>query len=1231
MVTHSTTKPRWVNPWSIAASLLMTAFGTSTGMAQTPLPFPNPSGFHRAGPLNPNHQFPEWYQDKSGIALEFGTPLTSTELAGGWVLLLPSDTVAPETYVYPRAVPSTFFDEHFYWHCATVDTAVPIPVTVDPAGVTRILVEFALEAAFSSGPLEEPGSQIVFSRQRIVLVSAPYSGTYTLETPFKTLVYENVVAGERLFQTEDFGVAAAPEGFQSVLGSNVGPFLLPAQSEGGPELPPVDFEGRKYIADPGQNNFITGSPIGRNFVRLTGPNGFVWQANQFNLTGRLKTGAIPSNISVDRVSKFDAPTDRRIDIFATGAPTLQPRLPAAPLVAATHPSISIIPAPPVLDPVSQTLSAPPGIPPQPMLDNGPLGRSFFLEVPLTTIPPAITAVDDAGFVTLVPVTDTVVVTEADYSPTAKTLTVAAATANLNAPPVFYLGGVDGVSPTNTFTSSIQIPNLNAPPSKVTVFSSAGGASTVSVTVGVPLSANNTPPVAADDLAGTIGADPVVIPVLLNDSDADKDRLTIDTFTQPAAGSVTLDAVNQTLTFTANQGARGLQSFQYTITDRRGGFSTAQVTVEVDGAPIAATDNVTITTGVQQTIQVLANASDPDGDPLTIVSTTTPSLGGVALGSVSITGGGTTLTYSPFVGSTGIHVINYTITDGRGGFATGTVNVTVNTPPVARADQVFDLDGSTVQIQVLLNDSDVDQDQLNVTEVSDTPRGTVSLSNNTITFSPLADVLPIETLSYTISDGRGGTNTSTITIIQNATPKANGDVFDGLAGSPVTLDVLANDEDTDLADKTNFTITGLTQPSGASATISTNAKSILFTFPPTATTDTSFQYTMTDGRGGFSNAVVTVRLNHAPTAAAATATAQAGVPVTVTPVLFDSDGDPLVITAVSVSNGATFAINSDNTITFTPSPTVVLSPQTFTYSVTDGRGGNASATVTVSVNNRPTPANDSVTTAQGTSVAILALANDTDPNGDPITVSAIALQSANGIATIETTGANANRAINFFPNPGFTGVTSFQYSVSDGRGGTANATVTITVSGVANRVPIATADTATTRGTTAVVINVLNNDTDPDNDTLTVTAVTSPGAGLGTAVISNAGRSVTYTPTLAASAAPQSFTYTVSDGRGGTATATVTVTVNDVVTITQTDYTVARSTWAIQGTAGPSAVLTIVAKDSTASATGTTIATVQADTRGAWRVSNTLTIPTTRTVVVVTSNRGGSASRAIVRR
>ena len=176
---------------------------------------------------------------------------------------------------------------------------------------------------------------------------------------------------------------------------------------------------------------------------------------------------------------------------------------------------------------------------------------------------------------------------------------------------------------------------------------------------------------------------------------------------------------------------------------------------------------------------------------------------------------------------------------------------------------------------------------------------------------------------------------------------------------------------------------------------------------------------------------------------------------------------------------------------------------------------------------------------------------------------------------------------------------------------------------ANRVPLAAADTATTAGTTAVVVNVRANDSDPDGDVLTVTAVTQPTSGRVT--ITGAGATVTYTPVAgASSAAPQTFSYTTSDGRGGTAPASVTATVKHVVTITQDDYTVSRSLWNLAGTAGFNARVTITAG-------GTVIATATADARGAWAARPTVTIPTTTTSVVVTSTQGGTATRAINRR
>ena len=1193
----------------------------SNAFAQAPI---TGGPLHRAGPIDPVHHFPQWYQDATGIAFEIGTVLSAGELAGGWVLLLPGDTSAPEAYVYPRATPSTFFDEHFYWHAAALDIAAPIPAGSNPANLadttTRILVEFGHEAAFSTGAEEVDGTQIVFTRIRINMGVVPYSGDYVLETPYKTYTFKGLVAGQRLFNTDDYGVAQAPEGFVESLFGPIGPYLLPAVSPGGAQLPPVPFEGRLYVGDPALTYPVTGSPLGKNFVRLTGPNGYVWSMDRFSVTGRLKTGAIPSNISLTRASKFDAPGDLRLDVFAKGAPTLQTRLPGQAQAPSTQPTMTFYPAPPLVNAATGKLSVPTGVGGTLLSNNGPLGSAYYTQWISTgaTLPAAVTGVDDAGFVTSVPVTDTVLVTKADYSNVTKTLTVDAATANLNTPATFRLLGVDGAVSAQTFTSSIQVPNLNAPPSKVTVVSSAGGAATVEVTVGVPVNAFNHPPVAVNDTGSTLGVTPLVLSVLANDTDPDGDRLSIDSVSQPSSGTAVINALVGTITYTASVGTSGQHSFTYTITDRRGGFSTATVSVAVDGAPLAVADAAIATAGQSVGIDVLANDSDPDSDPLTITAVTQPAANFLQVGTVSIATGGKSLSYLPAVGTTGVHTFSYTVSDGRGGVATGTVSVTINTPPVAVADSVFALAGQTLTINVVGNDRDIDGDQLTITAVSANPRATVTIVGNAIQFAPLAGVLPVETFTYTISDGRAGSATANVTVIQNVAPTAVADNVSANQGAANTLAVLANDTD---PDNDVLTISGLTQPVGAVASISADAKSVQFTWNVGATGPAQFTYTATDSRGGFSTATVTVTLNHAPTAVNDVATAQGGVPVTINVLANDTDVDldTLSIASVTATGGATAQI-SGTAVIFTSSTANTATPQTFTYTVSDGRGGSAVGTVTVTINAAPVAVADTANTTFGVPVTISVLANDTDANGDVLTVTAVT-QSPNGTASIVTTGVQANKAVLFSPN--VTGVATFTYTVSDGKGGTATGTVTVTVAAAANRVPLAAADTATTAGTTAVIVNVLANDSDPDGDPLTVTAVTQPASGRVT--ITGAGTTVTYTPVAgASSAAPQTFSYTISDGRGGTATANVTVTVKDVVTITVADYTAAKSTWNMTGTAGFNATVTITGG-------GSVIATTTADARGAWAVKPTLTIPTAATSIVVTSTQGGTATRAITRK
>ena len=114
--------------------------------------------------------------------------------------------------------------------------------------------------------------------------------------------------------------------------------------------------------------------------------------------------------------------------------------------------------------------------------------------------------------------------------------------------------------------------------------------------------------------------------------------------------------------------------------------------------------------------------------------------------------------------------------------------------------------------------------------------------------------------------------------------------------------------------------------------------------------------------------------------------------------------------------------------------------TVTYTVDDGSGGTATGTITVTVTppgSPPIARDDIATTEQDGSVIIPVLANDIDPDGDPLTLSSASATS--GAVTINPDGTLA-----YTPAPGFVGTDTITYRVSDGVGGLATATVTVTV-------------------------------------------------------------------------------------------------------------------------------------------------------------------------------------------
>ncbi|GIX49563.1 MAG: hypothetical protein KatS3mg131_3774 [Candidatus Tectimicrobiota bacterium] len=272
----------------------------------------------------------------------------------------------------------------------------------------------------------------------------------------------------------------------------------------------------------------------------------------------------------------------------------------------------------------------------------------------------------------------------------------------------------------------------------------------------------------------------------------------------------------------------------------------------------------------------------------------------------------------------------------------------------------------------------------------------------------------------------------------------------------------------------------------------------------------------------------------PTAVNDTATTAEDTAVTVAVLANDSDPDGDALSVMSFTQPANGVVTHDGSgvLTYTPKANF-HGTDSFTYTVTDGHGADVGVVsiVVTPVNDAPLALADSITTAEDTAVTVAVLANDSDPDGDTLSVISVT-QGAHG-----TTAVLADGTIRYTPAADYSGTDSFSYTVSDPHGATATATVSVTVTPV-NDAPLAQDDSATTTAGTAVVVAVLANDSDPDGDTLSVTSVTQ-GAHGTTAVLADG--TIRYTP-AADYSGTDSFSYTVSDPHGATATATVSVTI-----------------------------------------------------------------------------------------
>ena len=271
----------------------------------------------------------------------------------------------------------------------------------------------------------------------------------------------------------------------------------------------------------------------------------------------------------------------------------------------------------------------------------------------------------------------------------------------------------------------------------------------------------------------------------------------------------------------------------------------------------------------------------------------------------------------------------------------------------------------------------------------------------------------------------------------------------------------------------------------------------------------------------------------------------GQPYTYVAAASDPNGLAITFTAAALPRWLALVDNGNGTATLSGTPADAdVGPHSVTLTASDGTlSTNQTFEITVDdVNNAPVAAQDTAETLEEIAVAVDVLANDTDADGDALTLASVE-QPAHG--TTSTDGAT----VTYTPAEDFVGRDEFTYVVSDGQLASVG-TVVVTVRG-RNDAPTATDDVAETDEDRPVVVEVLANDSDVDGGTsLTVTAVR--GAQHGSTQINDTG-TVTYTP-AADFHGTDEFTYTIDDNSGpvGTpsarraaATATVRVTVRPV--------------------------------------------------------------------------------------
>ncbi|HEQ1859083.1 TPA: tandem-95 repeat protein [Providencia alcalifaciens] len=368
-----------------------------------------------------------------------------------------------------------------------------------------------------------------------------------------------------------------------------------------------------------------------------------------------------------------------------------------------------------------------------------------------------------------------------------------------------------------------------------------------------------PPVANKDEADTRHNTPVEIDITANDTDldGDLDKNSV-VITQPGTkGTVTVGEDGK-LIYTPNKGEHGTDTITYTIKDKNGNVSEeATVTINIDAPPVANNDEAATKESMPVTIDVLENDTDLDKDidPSTLVIKTNGSKG-----TATIVDG--KLVYTPNAGEVGTDTITYQVFDKSGNVSNeAVVTIVIDAAPVANNDAVATKESVPVTIDVLANDTDLDNDidPNTLAIINNGEKGTATIVDGKLVYTAKPGVVGTDTITYTVKDKNGNvSNIATVTIEIDAAPVATDDRGITLKDTPVTVDLSDNVSDLD-GDFDLSTLEIVANGNKGTATIDANGKLVYTPNPGVTGTDT-VTYKVFDEHGNVSNtATVTISI------------------------------------------------------------------------------------------------------------------------------------------------------------------------------------------------------------------------------------------------------------------------------------------------------------------------------------------------------------------------------------